>query len=92
MTEAQEEEALTAAFKKTQSQALMLSKVTGRKLANMRSITSSFNPMVPSYSSAYSNLAGISSALSRRNLNEAMSEDPNGLKLVMTVSASFELE
>ncbi len=92
MTEAQEEEALTAAFKKTQSQAMMLAKATGRRLANMRSISSSFNPIVPNYSSAYSNLTGISSALSRRNLNEAISEDPNGLKLMMTVSASFEME
>ncbi len=92
MTEAQEEEALTAAFKKTQSQAMMLAKATGRKLANMRSISSSFNPVIPSYSSAYSNLNGISSALSRRNLNEASSEDPNGLKLMMTVSASFEMD
>lgn len=92
MTEAQEEEAITTAFKKTQSQAAMLAKATGRKLGNLRSVSSNFNPMMPTYTSAYSNLNGISSALSRRNLNEAINEDPNGLKLLMTVSAAFEIE
>ena len=92
MTEAQEEEAITTAFKKTQSQAAMLAKATGRKLGNMRSVSSTFNPIMPSYTSAYSNLNGISSALSRRNMNEAINEDPNGLKLLMTVSATFEIE
>jgi len=92
MTEAQEEEALTIAFKKSQAQAAMLAKATGRKLANMRSISSSFNPIAQGYSSAYSNLNGITNALSRRNVNEATSEDPNGLKLMLIVIASFEIE
>ena len=92
MSITQEEEALAAAFKKAQSQAAMLAKVAGRKLGSMRSISS--NAMPQSYAQSYALNASSSStiAFARRNVREVGSEDPSGLRQIVAINVSFEVE
>lgn len=90
----QEEVALAEAFKKAQSQAAMLAKVAGRKLGGMRSISSNANAMPQNYAPSYPLNASSSAmiALARRNVREVGSEDPNGLRQLVVVNVSFEVE
>ncbi len=90
----QEEAALAEAFKKAQAHAAMLAKVAGRKLGGMRSISSNANALPQSYAPSYALNASSSamSALARKNVREVASEDPNGLRQMVVVNVSFEVE
>ena len=93
MSESQEAEALAATYKKAQLQAEMLVKAAGRKLGNLRSISSSTNSVTQNFPPPYGLNVGIQMTTSvRKNVREVGSEDPNGLKQFVVVSVSFDVE
>ena len=93
MSESQEAEALAATYKKAQLQAEMLVKAAGRKLGNLRSISSSTNSVTQNFPPPYGLNVGIQMTTSvRKNVREVGSEDPNGLKQFVVVSVSFDIE
>lgn len=89
----QEEVALAEAFKKAQSHAAMLAKVAGRKLGGMRSISSTANSIPQNYTQSYAlNVSNSIVSFARKNVGEVSSEDPNGLRQIVVINVSFDVE
>ena len=89
----QEEVALAEAFKKAQSHAEILAKVAGRKLGGMRSISSNPIALPQNYPQSYAlNVSNSIVAFARKNVREVASEDPNGLRQMVAVNVSFDVE
>ncbi len=89
MTELQEEEALGAAYKKAKSHAVLLAKAAGVRLGNMITISSSTQNVPPPFGT---NPASTIASLTRRNTREVSTDDPAGLKLIVSVAVSFHVE
>jgi len=93
MSTNQEEVALAEAFKKAQSHADLLARVAGRKLGGMRSISSNSNALPQNYPQSYAlNVSNSIVAFARKNVREVASEDPNGLRQMVAVNVSFDVE
>lgn len=93
LSDAQEEEALSIAFKKAQTHAAMLSKASGRKLGAMQSISANWVDFSRNYPTAYGqNLSNPMAALVKRNVHEVSSEDASSLRQSVSVTVTFYLE
>ena len=89
MTELQEEEALGAAYMKAKSHAALLAKAAGVRLGNMITISSSTQNVPSPFGT---NPSSTIASLTRRNTREVSTDDPAGLKLIVSVSVSFYVE
>jgi len=93
LTEAKEADALASAFKKAQSQASILANAAGRKIGNIRTISSNANSLSQNYPSPYVTAAsGAAQTSPLKNNREIGAENPNALKTVVAINISFELE
>ena len=93
LSDAQEEEALSIAFKKAQTHAAMLSKASGRRLGAMQSISANWVDFSRNYPTAYGqNMSNPMAALVKRNVHEVCSEDASSLRQSISVTVSFYLE
>jgi len=93
LSDAQEEEALSIAFKKAQANATMLAKASGRKLGAMQSISSNWADFSRTYPPAYGpNTNNPLAALVKRNVREVANEDPSSLRQTFSVNVTFSLE
>ena len=71
----------------------ILAKVAGRKLGGMRSISSNPIALPQNYPQSYAlNVSNSIVAFARKNVREVASEDPNGLRQMVAVNVSFDVE
>ena len=89
MTELQEEEALGVAYMKAKSHAALLAKAAGVRLGNMITISSSTQNVPSPFGT---NPGSTIASLTRRNTREVSTDDPAGLKLIVSVAVSFNVE
>jgi len=93
LSDAQEEEALSVAFKKAQSHAAVLAKASGRKLGALLSISANWVDLSRNYPPAYGqNMSSPMTGLVKRNVREVVSEDPSSLRQTVSVNVNFHLE
>ena len=94
LSEAQEEDAMKQAFKKGQTQAAMLARAMGKRLAGVRSISSSTPLQLPSTLRNYE--IGPNGQLvagnARRDSRESNQEDASNHTLPVAISMQFEME
>ena len=94
LSEAQEEDAIKQAFKKGQTQAAMLARAMGKRLAGVRSISSSTQLQLPSTSRNYE--IGPNGQLvvgnARRDSRESIQEDASNHTHPVSISMQFEME
>jgi len=94
LSEAQEEDAMKQAFKKGQTQAGMLARAMGKRLAGVRSISSSTPLQLPSTSRNVE--IGPNGQLvfgnARRDFRESIQEDASNHTIPVAISMQFEME
>jgi uncharacterized protein YggE len=94
LSEAQEEDAIKQAFKKGQAQAAMLARAMGKRLAGVRSISSSTPLQLPNtlrnYEIGPNGQLVVGSA--RRDSRESIQEDASNHTLPVAISIQFEME